>query len=137
VESKKNFSRRTIEQLGFIKDVNSLVVLSGTYSDLVLQNESYFHTVDAQVTLFPLPTLAPPTALAKTKTAFSFAIHTAVQHLSTSASTERLAEGDFSKTTSIPTLVSQLVVGCRRKIVVYTWTDGEAQEPKVSSSLLA
>jgi hypothetical protein len=29
VEVKKNIVRRSIEQLGFIKDVNSLVVLSG------------------------------------------------------------------------------------------------------------
>ena len=29
VEVKKNLVRRSIEQLGFIKDVNSLVVLSG------------------------------------------------------------------------------------------------------------
>ena len=29
VEIKKNLVRRSIEQLGFIKDVNSLVVLSG------------------------------------------------------------------------------------------------------------
>lgn len=29
VEVKKNLVRRSIEQLGYIKDVNSLVVLSG------------------------------------------------------------------------------------------------------------
>jgi len=31
VEVKKGFAKRSIEQLGFIKDVNSLVVLSGEY----------------------------------------------------------------------------------------------------------
>jgi hypothetical protein len=31
VEIKKGFVKRSIEQLGFIKDVNSLVVLSGKY----------------------------------------------------------------------------------------------------------
>lgn len=29
VEIKKGLTRRSIEQLGFVKDVNSLVVLSG------------------------------------------------------------------------------------------------------------
>ena len=29
VEVKKNLVRRSIEQLGFIKDVNSLVILAG------------------------------------------------------------------------------------------------------------
>lgn len=30
VEVKKNLTRRAIEQMGFIRDINSLVVLSGT-----------------------------------------------------------------------------------------------------------
>jgi hypothetical protein len=32
---------------------------------------------------------------------------------------------------SIPTVITQLMVGCRRKVVIYTWKDGEAQEAKV------
>ena len=28
LETKKNFARRAIDQLGFVKDINSLVVLS-------------------------------------------------------------------------------------------------------------
>ena len=32
----------------------------------------------------------------------------------------------------IPTMMTTLVVGCRRRVVVYSWKDGEAQEVKVS-----
>ncbi|KAF7312336.1 Rab guanyl-nucleotide exchange factor [Mycena indigotica] len=106
VESKKGLARRAIEQIGFIKDINSLVLLS-----------------EAAVTLLPLPNLSPPTPLLKAKAAFSFAIHSSVQHVAPD-----LPPG--AKATSIPTLVTQLVVGCRRKVVIYSWKDGEAQESK-------
>ncbi|KAJ6468361.1 hypothetical protein C8R45DRAFT_1018454 [Mycena sanguinolenta] len=108
VETKKALTRKAIEQIGFIKDINSLVVLS-----------------ESTVSLFPLPTFAPVTPLPKAKAAFSFAIHTSIQHISTDA-----PPGEFSKPTSIPTLVTQLIVGCRRKVVIYCWKDGEPQEPK-------
>ncbi|KAF7375244.1 Rab guanyl-nucleotide exchange factor [Mycena sanguinolenta] len=108
VETKKALTRRAIDQIGFIKDINSLVVLS-----------------ESTVSLFPLPTFAPVTPLPKAKAAFSFAIHSCIQHISSDVPT-----GEFSKPTSIPTLVTQLIVGCRRKVVVYCWKDGEPQEPK-------
>ncbi|KAK7032798.1 rab guanyl-nucleotide exchange factor [Favolaschia claudopus] len=108
VEVKKSLTRRAIEQIGFIKDINSLVVLS-----------------ESTVSLFPLPTFSPPTPLLKAKAAFSFAIHTSIQHVVSEAVT-----GEFSKPTSIPTLVTQLVVGCRRKVVIYCWKDGEPQDTK-------
>ncbi|KAJ7052608.1 hypothetical protein C8F01DRAFT_1170573 [Mycena amicta] len=106
VESKKGLVRKSIDLIGFIKDINSLVLLS-----------------EATVTLFPLPTFAPPTPLLKAKAAFSFAIHTSIQHVAPDVP-------PGAKATAIPTLVTQLVVGCRRKVVVYSWKDGEAQEPK-------
>ena len=31
----------------------------------------------------------------------------------------------------IPALVTRLAVGCRRKIVLYSWKDGEPQEVQV------
>ncbi|KAJ7220172.1 hypothetical protein GGX14DRAFT_585899 [Mycena pura] len=114
VETKKGLTRKAIEQIGFIKDINSLVVLS-----------------EATVTLFPLPTFSPPTPLLKAKAAFSFAIHTSIQHVA-----PELPAGDFMKASSIPTLVTQLVVGCRRKVVIHSWRDGEAQEPKYQEAPL-
>ena len=32
LETKKNFTRRAIDQLGFVKDINSLVVLSRAWA---------------------------------------------------------------------------------------------------------
>ncbi|TFK27815.1 hypothetical protein FA15DRAFT_666044 [Coprinopsis marcescibilis] len=112
VEMKKGVTRRAIEQLGFIKDVNSLVVLS-----------------EMTVTLFPLPSLSPPTPLAMAKAAFSFAVYSSVQSGTTSAS-DAVSELSDSKSAPIPTLVTYLLVGCRRKAVLYTWKDGEPQEVK-------
>ncbi|KAF7327882.1 Rab guanyl-nucleotide exchange factor [Mycena kentingensis (nom. inval.)] len=106
VESRRGLARRAIDQIGFIKDINSLVLLS-----------------EATVTLFPLPTLSPPTPLQKAKAAFSFAIHSSIQH-----ATPSVPAG--VKAASIPSLLTQLVVGCRRKVVVYSWKDGDAQESK-------
>ncbi|KAJ3573523.1 hypothetical protein NP233_g2376 [Leucocoprinus birnbaumii] len=148
LETKKSLVRRAIDQLGYIKEINSLVVLS-----------------EMVVTLFPLPGFAPPTPLVKAKAAFSFGVHTGVQHTpptSASASSQpttsekKLASSptptpsatatslptsssipkeaatfDTAKAAvSIPSVVTQLMVGCRRKVVIYTWKDGEAQEVK-------
>ncbi|KAJ6570100.1 hypothetical protein DFH09DRAFT_1465283 [Mycena vulgaris] len=110
VETKRGLARKAIEQIGFIKDINSLVLVT-----------------EATVTLFPLPTFSPATPLPKSKGAFSFAIHSSVQHISPNSQT---STGEFSTSSSIPTLVTQLVVGCKRKVVIYSWKDGEAQESK-------
>jgi Vam6/Vps39-like protein vacuolar protein sorting-associated protein 39 len=40
-------------------------------------------------------------------------------------------DGTFDRAKAIPTLFTQLVVGCRRRIVIYSWRDGEAQDVKV------
>ena len=50
----------------------------------------------------------------------SFAINSSVQTGST----------DTDKP-SIRSVVTHLLVGCQKKIVLYTWKDGEAQETKV------
>ncbi|ESK95857.1 rab guanyl-nucleotide exchange factor [Moniliophthora roreri MCA 2997] len=112
VEVKKGLTRRSIEQLGFIKDINSLVVLS-----------------ESTVTLFPLPTFSPPTVLNNAKTAFSFAIHSMVRHVLPDGSLEQSSDS-FFKPKAIPTLFTRLVVGCQRRVVIYSWKDGDAQEVK-------
>ncbi|KAJ7800623.1 vacuolar sorting protein 39 domain 1-domain-containing protein [Mycena olivaceomarginata] len=94
---------KAIDQIGIIKDINSLVLLS-----------------DAAVTLFPLPGLSPPTSLPTTKDAFSFAIHSSLQQI-------------LSGPQAAGVSVTQFIVGCRRKVMIYTWRDGEAQETKEAS----
>ncbi|KAG6849265.1 hypothetical protein H0H93_009921 [Arthromyces matolae] len=115
VEVKKGLTRRSIEQLGFVKhlDLNLLVVLS-----------------EGNVTLFPLSTFSQPTPLQKAKAAFSFAVHSSVQDIASDVKSEYSAGDSFAKSKPIPMLVTQLLIGCRRKVVIYSWRDGEAQEPK-------
>ncbi len=89
------------------------------------------------VSLLPVPSLSPPTPLVKAKAAFSFAIFSSLEH-SVPAGAESPTGADFSsahlKTKTIPVMVTQLIVGCRRKLVMYSWRDGEAQEVKVRRS---
>jgi len=87
---------------------------------------------ESQVTLYNLPDLSNPTPLPKAKTAFSFAIHTSVQHLYPDGRKTRPQDAEFaSPTVPVPTITTYLVVGCQRKLVVYSWKDGEAQDIKV------
>lgn len=76
------------------------------------------------MTLYPLPTFSPP-ALTKAKGALSFAIHSFV------ANTPSLDKAVGIGQAALPTTITQLVIGCRRKVVIYSWKDGEAQEIKV------
>lgn len=115
-------SKKPVEQLGYLKDVNSLVVLSGAFASplagIVIEK-----TADTSVTLFPIPDLHPPSPLSKAKAAFSFAIHTSVQHI---------PPPGRSPTIPVPTVVSYLAIACRRKLVIYSWKDGEPQEVQVT-----
>ncbi|EMD34098.1 hypothetical protein CERSUDRAFT_141580 [Gelatoporia subvermispora B] len=112
VETKKSLCRRAIDQLGYVKDVNSLVVLS-----------------ESSVTLYPLPTFSPTTPLVKAKAAFSFAVHTWVIHVDEPVTkSPKLDETDFAKAKPIPAIMTYLAVGCRRKMVIYSWQDGEPQD---------
>lgn len=107
VETKKGLSRRAIDQLGYIKDINSIVVLS-----------------DTLVTLYPLPSLSPPTPLNKARSALSFSIHSFAVSVPSRDQTSGFSQA------AIPTMLTQLIIGCRRKVVIYSWKDGEAQEIK-------
>ncbi|KAI0649291.1 hypothetical protein C8Q79DRAFT_949834 [Trametes meyenii] len=110
LETKKSLCRRSIDQVAFIKDVNSLAILS-----------------EAQVTLFPHPNYSPPTPLVKTKGALCFAIHTGVEYL-TADVTVPSSPGTPGKGKGVPAVVTKLAAGCRRRIVLYSWKDGEPQE---------
>ena len=128
METKKVLARKAIEQLGFIKDINSLVVLSGLSIQIFSSMRPDRLLSESQVTLHPLPNLTPTTLLPKAKGAFSFAIYSAVQHVIPGGKVQHPPDGTFDKAMAIPTLFTQLVVGCRRKIVIYSWRDGEAQD---------
>ena len=66
--------------------------------------------------------------------ALTFAIHASVQLLLPDGSVPLSPGGNQQ---GEPTVVSQLVIGCRRKIVIYTWKDGEAPDIKVSITIPA
>lgn len=88
---------------------------------------------ETQLTLFPSPTFSPPTPLVKTKGALCFALHTGVEYVSpesggTPSSPGAAAKG---KGVGVPAVVTRLAVGCRRKIVLYSWRDGEPQDVQV------
>ena len=131
METKRNFTRRAIDQLGFVKDINSLVVLSRAYI-IVAFRQLLDNPQESQVTLFNLPDLSKPTPLPKAKSAFSFAVHTFVQHLYPDGRKTRPQDGEFrTPIIPVPTVVTYLIVGCQRRLVVYSWKDGEAQDIKV------
>ncbi|KAG5732929.1 hypothetical protein E4T56_gene15228 [Termitomyces sp. T112] len=112
IEVKKALTRRSIEQLGFVKhlDLNLLVVLSGDLCVLdaeaqLISRREYCHVISV---------------------AYNFTPDVQDIELETHSS----VEDDFAKPKPVPMLVTQLLVGCRRKVVIYTWRDGEAQETK-------
>jgi len=119
-------SKKPIEQLGYLKDVNSLVVLSGAFAPLH-EIEATNSITDMSVTLFPVPDLQPPSPLLKAKAAFSFTIHTSAQHISPTGKPPAIP---------VPTIVTYLVVACRRKLVICSWKDGEPQDVQVVSLIL-
>jgi hypothetical protein len=68
------------------------------------------------------------TPLTQARGAMSFGVNTTVQHLlpnGEAADSPNSAEG-------VPTVVTLLVVGCSKKVVIYTWKDGESQDVKVN-----
>jgi len=82
---------------------------------------------DSLVTLYPLPSLSPPTPLVKTRGALSFATYTGVVHGDPDKA-QISTDGDFGKAKEVPVVVTLLAVGCKRKIVLYSWKDGEPQD---------
>lgn len=78
-----------------------------------------------------LPNVTPTTALQQTRGALCFTIETWVLY--------SLPDGTLSPnkdTHGVPTVLTFLAVGCKRRIVVFSWKDGEAQDPKVLLSFV-
>ncbi|KIP04390.1 hypothetical protein PHLGIDRAFT_109638, partial [Phlebiopsis gigantea 11061_1 CR5-6] len=112
LDVKKNLGRKPIEQLGYVQDIASLAVLS-----------------DSIVTLYHIPNYAPPTPLPKTKTALSFAIYSVVEHTEIPPPAASPSPGTMSPLPgTVPSVVTYLAAGCRRKVVIYCWKDGELDE---------
>lgn len=90
-----------------------------------------FAVSDSTVSLYALPELSQVTLLSQTRNALVFALNTAIIHMLPDG---RMidAPGSSNDAKGIPTIVTHLVVGCRKKVVIFTWRDGEAQDPKVS-----
>ncbi|KAI5122751.1 hypothetical protein M0805_009834 [Coniferiporia weirii] len=110
----KSLSKKPIECVGYIKDINSVVALS-----------------DSSVTLYPLPDLVPPTPLPQARKAFSFAVNSTIENVSSDGNVQSFDDSATpGQSMDVPTVVTYLVVGSQRKLVVYSWRDGEAQEVK-------
>jgi Vam6/Vps39-like protein vacuolar protein sorting-associated protein 39 len=60
----------------------------------------------------------------------SFGIHSSVQKAQDNET--QAAEEPAPIAALPPSVITRLVIGCKRRVVVYTWVDGEAQETKVS-----
>jgi hypothetical protein len=106
---------KPIEALGYIKDISSLVTL-----------------VDGSVSLFAFPLEDPvpkPRVLPQTKGALCFAVHSTIIRFNEQG--EEMKEGESA---GVPSVVSSLAVGLRRKIVIYTWKDGEESQVKVPTT---
>lgn len=86
------------------------------------------HSLDTLVTLYPIPGFSPPTPLTKAKGAFAFALYTHVEH---EALLQSPSLSDATKQRTVPVVVTYLAIGCRRKIVIYSWKDGGPQEAQV------
>lgn len=98
VETKKAFTRRAIDQLGFIRDINALVVLS-----------------DSTISLYDATSLALLTTLFQTRGAQTFAIHTSIP-----APSALLDDDDAPS----PSMRTHLVVGIKKRLLLFSWADG-------------
>jgi Vam6/Vps39-like protein vacuolar protein sorting-associated protein 39 len=109
-----------------VPDIASLAVLSGTRLASLLFSLSST-VADGVVTLHGLPNFTPTTPLAQAKSARTFTTFTTVQH-----------EGpEQAKNKGVAVVVTYLAVGCYRKLVIYSWKDGEHQETVVRTKLMA
>lgn len=97
-----------------------------------MESQPFDYAADSIVTLYSLPNFSPATPLTKTKTALSFGLFTAIQH---DTPEQPKAEGIGARNKGVPVVITYLAVGCRRKLVLYTWKDGEPQDTTVRPPL--
>lgn len=113
-----NLSRRSIDQLGVLPETNQLLVLAGqsTFQYAVLTR--MLNCSDATVTLHTLPDMAKSgtTTLAQARTAHCFDIASYTSALKSKASGPDVGSGNGE---SKKVKQDVLVVGCRKKVVVY------------------
>ena len=108
VKTAPALTKKPIEQLGIIKEINSIVILSN----------------DGNLTLADIHTLKSQTVLSShTKSAANiFALDTSI----------RSSDSSLKSEPGPPILCTTLAVGCKRRLVLFGWKDGEWQEPRVS-----
>ena len=101
-------AKKPIEQLCVIKEINSIVILSN----------------DGNLALADIHSLKSQTVLnSHTKSVANiFALDTSI----------RSSDSGLQAEPGPPILCTTLAVGCKRRLVLFGWKDGEWQEPKVS-----
>ncbi|GEM08903.1 rab guanyl-nucleotide exchange factor [Rhodotorula toruloides] len=103
------FAKKSIEQLGVIKELNALVCLSG--GDLTLHS-------------FPDFALLSSFASQTKASASVFALSTEVHHAASNADVPR----------AVPEIHTTLAVACKRRLLLFSWLDG-TWNPQVEVSL--
>ncbi|CAE6426422.1 unnamed protein product [Rhizoctonia solani] len=102
-DTKKSFTRRQIDQIGLLKDISSLIVLS-----------------DSVVTLFPLSTLSTPTVLTQTRNASVFALDTSVQYELSDGSYATAAQSDSKGIATVVTVLAELVLDHTPRAIAFS-----------------
>lgn len=142
LETKKSFSRRAVDQLGFIRESNSLVALSGKEtprahpppssppSDLTsLRLFFSSFSSDQTISFYDSSTLTLLTTLTQTRGAQTFAIHTSVS-LDSSSSNDPSSSSSLSTSPppsdSVPTITTTLLVGLKKRLLLFRWSDGSS-----------
>lgn len=80
-----------------------------------------------------MPDLVPPTPLPQSRKAFTLAVNSTVEKITADGKIQSFDDAAAAgQGTGVPTVVTYLVIGSQRKLVVYSWRDGEVQDVKVS-----
>jgi hypothetical protein len=83
---------------------------------------------DAAVFLHPLPALTPTQTIPDSKGALCFAINTTVEYTNEDGTTTSVKDPAKKQ---VPAVITMLAIGCKRRILLCSWKDGEPQPSKV------